>query len=170
MILDAIKTGLTPEARREAMKYMSTGKYTSVHPKRSSKAEDTDPYTYVEFRSAGGNALGEIEKVRTAALQYARSMALAADPEAEKTLYTKKLYKLVSKVRADEPGLKALKDYTDGRIDKETLKFKLFRAHLGHVKLDGHRVEIAQMIDAPAAQTQQKNFCHRNLMVKTRGI
>ena len=128
MILDAIKTGLTPEARREAMKYMSTGKYTSVHPKRSSKAEDTDPYTYVEFRSAGGNALGEIEKVRTAALQYARSMALAADPEAEKTLYTKKLYKLVSKVRADEPGLKALKDYTDGRIDKETLKFKLSRA------------------------------------------
>jgi 5'(3')-deoxyribonucleotidase len=128
MILDAIKTGLTPEARREAMKYMSTGKYTSVHPKRSSKAEDTDPYTYVEFRSAGGDALGQIEKIRTAALQYARSMVLAADPEAEKTEYAKKLYKLVSKVKADEPGLKALKDYTDGRIDKETLKFKLSRA------------------------------------------
>ena len=47
---------------------------------------------------------------------------------------------------------------------------ELLRAHLGHVKLDGHRIEIAQMVGAPAAQTEQKDFCHRNLMVKTRGI
>jgi 5'(3')-deoxyribonucleotidase len=129
MIIDAIKTGLTPEARREAMKHMSTGKYTSVHPKRGNDLPEGSPdYTFVEFRSAGGDALGQIEKIKTAALQYARSIILAADPAADRQEYAKKLYKLVSKIKADEPGLRALKDFADGKIDKETLKFKLGRA------------------------------------------
>lgn len=126
MIIDAIKTGLTPEARREAMKYMSRGKYTSIHPKGAD--DDSADFTYVEFRSAGGDALGQLDKVKTAALQYARSIILAADPAADRQEYAKKLYKLVSKVKADEPGLRALKDFADGKIDKETLKFKLGRA------------------------------------------
>ena len=126
MIIDAIKTGLTPDAKREAMKHMSRGKYTSVHPKGGDDNEGD--FTYVEFRSAGGDALGQIDKVQTAALQYARSIILAADPNADRQEYAKKLYKMVSKVKAEEPGLKALKDFADGKIDKETLKFKLSKA------------------------------------------
>jgi hypothetical protein len=38
--------------------------------------------------------------------------------------------------------------------------FELLVADLGDVKLDGHRVEIAQMVRAPAAKAEQKNFCH----------
>ena len=129
MIIDAIKTGLTPDAKREAMKYMSRGKYTSVHPKKPDDLPDDSPdYTYVEFRSAGGDALGQIDKVKTAALQYARAITLAADPNAERQEYAKKLYKLVAKVKADEPGLQALQQFAAGTIDKETLKFKLSRA------------------------------------------
>lgn len=129
MIIKAIRDGLTPDAKREAMKYMSRNKYTSVHPKKPDDLPDDSPdYTYVEFRSAGGDALGQLDKVKTAALQYARSIILAADPAADRQEYAKKLYKLVSKVKADEPGLRALKDFADGKIDKETLKFKLGRA------------------------------------------
>ena len=129
MMIKAIRDGLTPDAKREAMKYMSRNKYTSVHPKKPDDAPDDSPdYTYVEFRSAGGDALGQLGKVQTAALQYARAITLAADPNAERQEYAKKLYKLVAKVKADEPGLQALQQFAVGKIDKETLKFKLSKA------------------------------------------
>ena len=128
LIIDAIRTGLTPDAKREAMKYMSRGKYTSIHPKGGGGEEDSPEFTYVEFRSAGGDALGQIEKVRMAALQYARSIILASDPAADRQEYAKKLYKMVAKVKSDEPGLRALRDYADGKIDKDILKFKLGKA------------------------------------------
>jgi len=128
LIIDAIRTGLTPDAKREAMKYMSRGKYTSIHPKGGGSEEDSPEFTYVEFRSAGGDALGQIEKVRMAALQYARSIILATDPAADRQEYAKKLYKMVAKVKSDEPGLRALRDYADGKIDKDILKFKLGKA------------------------------------------
>lgn len=61
-------------------------KYVTVNIKRG----------YVEFRSAGGNYLQKQTAIKNTLLRYVRVMAIAADPQAEKREYAKKLYKLLA--------------------------------------------------------------------------
>ena len=78
---------------------------------------------YIEVRSAGGDYLGDVEKIKTTLLRYVRAMALAADPEAEKQEYAKKLYKFMSPmVRGDEDVIKYFSQYSAGTLPATALK------------------------------------------------
>lgn len=50
---------------------------------------------YVEFRVVGNDYLSMADEVRMAVLRFARALTIAADPEAYKEEYAKKLYKLI---------------------------------------------------------------------------
>jgi len=66
----------------------SNNKYVSVNIKPN----------YIEVRSAGGtDYLKNVDKIKLTLMRYVRAMALAADPDAEKNEYAKKVYKLLSK-------------------------------------------------------------------------
>ena len=104
---------------------VSTEKYTSVHPKGTTPGGN---FEYVEFRSAGGDTLNNVDKLKTAALQYAHALKIASDPTAEKNEYAKKLYKLVAKSKSNLPGMDYLRQYAAGEIDAKTLKFQLIQA------------------------------------------
>jgi len=63
------------------------GKYFSINPKAN----------YVEFRSAGGkDYFDDIDKLKNTLMRYAQAMYIAANPEAERNEYFKKLYKVLS--------------------------------------------------------------------------
>ena len=71
---------------------------------------------YIEVRSAGGDYLGDLDKIKNTLLRYVRAMALAADPEAEKQEYAKKLYKFMSPmIRGDEDIIKLFVNYAGGK-------------------------------------------------------
>jgi hypothetical protein len=78
---------------------------------------------YIEVRSAGGDYLGDVDKIKNTLLRYVRAMALAADPEAEKQEYAKKLYKFMSPmVRGDEDVIKYFSQYSAGTLPATALK------------------------------------------------
>ena len=63
-------------------------KYVSVNVKPN----------YIEVRSAGGvDYIKNVDKIKLTLMRYVRAMGIAADPEAEKNEYAKKVYKLLSK-------------------------------------------------------------------------
>ena len=125
MVIKAVRAGLTPEARKEAEKIVQGGKYMSVHPKGET---DAGNFKWVEFRSAGGDTLSELPKLKTAALQYARSLYIASNPEVEKKEYASKLFSLLGNLKSTEPGLRALQQFASGKIDKDMLKYYLGKA------------------------------------------
>ena len=66
----------------------SNDKYVSVNIKPN----------YIEVRSAGGvDYIKNVDKIKLTLMRYVRALGLAADPEAEKNEYAKKVYKLLSK-------------------------------------------------------------------------
>jgi hypothetical protein len=66
----------------------SNDKYVSVNIKPN----------YIEVRSAGGvDYIKNVDKIKLTLMRYVRAMGIAADPEAEKNEYAKKVYKLLSK-------------------------------------------------------------------------
>ena len=78
---------------------------------------------YIEVRSAGGDYLGDLDKIKNTLLRYVRAMALAADPEAEKQEYAKKLYKFLSPmVRGDDDVIKYFSQYSAGTLPATALK------------------------------------------------
>lgn len=67
---------------------------------------------YIEFRSAGGQDYTiDVNSIIATMLRYARAMAIAADPEAEKQEYAKKLYKLIN------PQFKRSNLFSDDSMD-----------------------------------------------------
>ena len=88
------------------------GKYTSINPKGN----------YIEFRSAGGtDYFKDIPKLKNMLLRYAQAMVVAADPQAERNEYYKKLYKLISPAGGNT-SLDLFARYATGTISKEDLK------------------------------------------------
>ncbi|MCX7593764.1 MAG: amidoligase family protein [Fischerella sp.] len=53
-------------------------------------------HNYIEFRSAGGDYIEKIPELVNTMMRYARAMSIAADPDAYKQEYQKKLYKLLT--------------------------------------------------------------------------
>jgi hypothetical protein len=57
---------------------------------------------YVEFRSMGGYYMDQLPQVKNTILRYVRAYAVAADPNAEKQEYAKKLAKLINPGNNDD--------------------------------------------------------------------
>jgi hypothetical protein len=116
-VVELLRHGLTELAYRELQKGVGTSKYTSAHIQPG----------YIEFRSPGGDWLAksdeEIGILENTMLRFARAMAIAGDPSAERQEYAKKLYKLVTQ---DNPQyadqLKLFSEFSAGTINKEQLK------------------------------------------------
>lgn len=85
---------------------------------------------YIEFRSAGGDYLDQLEKIKNTMLRYVRVMAVASDPNDAKQEYAKKLYKLLMEAgeginSEDTNTLKYFAMYASGNLSKQELVSKL---------------------------------------------
>ena len=128
--LEARAAQLPPEKAAQAMQKMKdnledtaeeyvragTGqaKYTSIHIKDG----------YIEFRGPGGVYTNKSfgENMNTM-LRFARAMTIAADPQAYRQEYQKKLYKTLSKSESSERTIDSLfADFQSGEINKEVFK------------------------------------------------
>lgn len=86
---------------------------------------------YIEFRSAGGNYLEQLDKIKNTMLRYVRVMGIASNPAEGKQEYAKKLYKLlIEGIDNDEDAntMKWFAMYASGNIPKEELILRLKRA------------------------------------------
>ena len=102
---------------------------------------------YIEVRSAGGDYLGDLDKIKNTLLRYVRAMALAADPEAEKQEYAKKLYKFMSPmVRGDDDIIKYFTQYSAGTLPATALKSFIRQAQMkrGNKKVAGERGDLGE--------------------------
>jgi len=116
-VVELLRHGLTELAYRELQKGVGTSKYTSAHIQDG----------YIEFRSPGGDWLAksdeEIGILENTMLRFARAMAIAGDPSAERKEYAKKLYKLVTQDNPEYADqLKLFSEFSAGTINKEQLK------------------------------------------------
>ena len=86
-------------------------------------------HNYIEFRSAGGNYLDKKTDIENTLMRYVRAVAIAADPNAEKAEYAKKLYKfLTDKLPANNKDSTFLfAKYISGQISLDHLKIALKR-------------------------------------------
>ncbi len=128
--LEARAATMAPEKAAEAMQKMKdnledtaeeyvragTGqaKYTSIHIKDG----------YIEFRGPGGMYTNkDVSEVTDTMLRFARAMTIAADPQAYRQEYQKKLYKTLSKSESSERTIDSLfADFQSGEINKEVFK------------------------------------------------
>lgn len=68
-------------------------KFTSIHPKEK----------FIEIRSAGNSHyIDDVPKLQSTLARYAYALSLAADSEAEKKEYAKKLYQFLSSMKFDK--------------------------------------------------------------------
>ena len=113
---DLMRKGLDNQAAQALNMVVQTGidRYVSVNIKSN----------YIEFRSAGGDYFQNINLVKNTLLRYVRAMAIAADPNAEKREYAKKLYKLFSiePNNKNTNSIKLFSMYASGQIGKLELK------------------------------------------------
>jgi hypothetical protein len=122
-MLKAFKDGLNSSAAKFVKTTLTTthDRYVTVNIKDK----------YIEVRSAGGDYLDDLDKIKNTLLRYVRAMALAADPEAEKQEYAKKLYKFMSPmVRGDEDVIKYFSQFSAGTLPATALKSFLKQAQM----------------------------------------
>ena len=116
--VDAAMTAM----RRGLLKLASTeigqpfqGKYSSVNVRPK----------YVEFRSAGGDYLDNKDEIKQTMIRYTQALAIAADPDAHKQEYAKKLVNLLNKSSTGGSRIDRMVDlfsrYNAGLINKSTL-------------------------------------------------
>ena len=128
--MEARAAQLAPERAAQAMQKMKdnledaaeeyvragTGqaKYTSMHIKDG----------YIEFRGPGGMYTNkDVSEITDTMLRFARAMTIAADPQAYRQEYQKKLYKTLSKSESSERTISSLfADFQSGDINKEVFK------------------------------------------------
>jgi hypothetical protein len=113
-IVEQLKKGATQLAAK-AVHDGQTQKYNSANNKGS----------YIEFRGPGGDYIDkDIAELKETGLRFARALKIASDPNAYKTEYAKKFYKLLTDSREskDEIALnKILSEYVAGNIPKDKL-------------------------------------------------
>jgi hypothetical protein len=118
-ILEQARQGMLDNAKQNINALLVNSdrdRFVTVNIKRS----------YIEFRSAGGNYIDEIDKIRETILRYVRVLAAAADPEDSKEDYYKKFYKLVtSSVKTPTSAVELFAQYVSGGIDRDTLVTRL---------------------------------------------
>lgn len=122
-----MRKGLIDIAHNSIASDEGFGKYTSINPKGN----------YIEFRSAGGKDYSkDIPKLRNMLLRYSQAMVVAADPQAERNEYYKKLYKLIAPATGDA-SLDLFARFASGAISKEDLKQQWATATLEKEKPSG---------------------------------
>ncbi len=141
-VVTLLKHGLTELAHKELQKGVGTSKYTSAHIQPG----------YIEFRSPGGDWLAkadeEIGVLENTMMRFARAMAIAGDPNAERQEYAKKLYKLVTadnEQYADQ--LRLFSEFSAGTIDKEQLKKQWAEKTIGKEKQMNQRWKLYQKVN-----------------------
>lgn len=152
-----MRKGLIDIAHNSIASDEGFGKYTSINPKGN----------YIEFRSAGGKDYSEdIPKLRNMLLRYSQAMVVAADPQAERQEYYKKLYKLISPATGNS-SLDLFARFAAGTISKEDLKNQWATSALSSAETPGpdtdpkpnRRVELAKRIKGPTPP----NYYIRNI-------
>jgi Putative amidoligase enzyme len=138
-ILQTFKDGLNSSAAKFVKTSLTTthDRYVTVNIKDK----------YIEVRSAGGDYLGDLDKIKNTLLRYVRAMALAADPEAEKQEYAKKLYKFISPmVRGDEDIIKYFTQFSAGTLPSTALKSFIRQAQMKrqNKKAAGSGIEMGE--------------------------
>jgi hypothetical protein len=101
---------------------------------------------YIEVRSAGGDYLNELDKIKNTLLRYVRTMGLAADPEAEKQEYAKKLYKMLAPTvkSGEENIIQYFSQYSAGTLPAAALKSFIKQAQMKRAgKKDGAATNAA---------------------------
>jgi hypothetical protein len=129
-VFDALKGGLNKAALKmlESALVPRGDKYTSVNIKGSTTPSGDIKDNYIEFRSAGGDYLEAIEKIKNTLLRYVRVMALAADPNEAKEEYAKKLYKMLYNAQSnknEDNVVRLFSMFASGNISKAELVMKL---------------------------------------------
>lgn len=95
-ITQAITAGNVEGALMLMRKGMTTAASVSLIRSNKSRTVTVNKKPgYVEFRVVGNDYLSMADEVRLAVLRFARALTIAADPEAYKEEYAKKLYKLI---------------------------------------------------------------------------
>lgn len=107
-VLSKMKRGLVDYASRE-IHAKNEGKYFSINMRPE----------YIEFRSIGDDYMNHIDVVENTILRYIRAYAVAADPQAERNEYYKKLSKMLNP-NADD-SLIPFVQYAMGAVTKDTL-------------------------------------------------
>jgi hypothetical protein len=111
-----LRTNLAKVAKEIINRSISTDRYVSVNIKTN----------YIEFRSAGGNFMEHIDDIKNTVLRYVQVMAIAADPQAYREEYAKKLYAMIAKhIPQDDDQLSNFTMYASGLIDQNVLKMRL---------------------------------------------
>ena len=114
--MQKMKTNLEDAAEEFVRGSTGQSKYTSVHIKDG----------YIEFRGPGGQYTGKsFGEIKNTLLRFARAMTIAADPDAYKQEYQKKLYKIISKgqEKTAERTIDSLfADLQSGEINSEVFK------------------------------------------------
>lgn len=109
-------------ARQAVQSGLGRDKYQSVHVKPLD-----DGGSYIEFRGPGGDWLGKQDEnadvLRNTVFRLGRAMEIAADPEAERREYAKKLYKtLTPEMPQLRSAIQMFSLYSAGAINSEQLK------------------------------------------------
>jgi hypothetical protein len=141
-VIKLLQHGLTELAFKELQKGVGTSKYTSAHLQNG----------YIEFRSPGGDWLAksdeEIGILENTMLRFARAMAIAGDPSADRQEYAKKLYKLVTQDNPEYADqLKLFSEYSAGTIDKEQLKKQWAEKTIGNEKKINQFFKLYQKVN-----------------------
>ena len=99
----------------------TTAKYTSINTKDG----------YVEFRSPGGDWLGDnFDLIEPTLLRFVVALDAAIDPEKYRQEYQKKLYKLLTADNKDDSTIRYFVDYVAGKIPKAALRSFVKQAQL----------------------------------------
>jgi hypothetical protein len=112
-VMDMLKQGLDGIATK-AIHDGQTNKYTSINTKDG----------YIEFRSPGGDWLGDnFDKIETTLLRFTVALGAAIDPESYRKEYMTKLYKLLSESmpKSDMDVIQLFSNYSSGQLDKAAL-------------------------------------------------
>jgi len=119
-LLDKMKSNLDQLATK-VIHSGDTNKYTSINTKNG----------YIEFRSPGGDWLGEnFDKIENTLLRFTVAMSAALNPDAYREEYLKKLYKLLSENNKGDDTIKYFADYVAGKIPKAALRSFVKQAQL----------------------------------------
>tara|TARA_B100001057_G_scaffold490450_1_gene578774 strand:+ start:16386 stop:19412 length:3027 start_codon:yes stop_codon:yes gene_type:complete len=112
--MQKMKDNLEDTAEEYVRAGTGQAKYTSIHIKDG----------YIEFRGPGGRYTDKsFGETMNTMLRFARAMTIAADPQAYRQEYQKKLYKTLSKGGQQERTIDTLfADFQSGDINKEVFK------------------------------------------------
>lgn len=127
---------------------------------------------YVEFRSPGGDYLKQQGEIEMAVLRFARALAIASDPMAERKEYAKKLYQLLtSAVEGRDDAIEAFAAYSSGLMSKDDLQraIRTYRDRKSGTSADGGRTW--NVFDTRSGKTVGTIFSAENqLMDRLRGF